>query len=303
MKKKSAIVVDDSKSARYALRKLLEARSFGVQAVEGAEECYALLTQSIPDVIFMDQVMPGIDGFDALRHLRADKHTAEIPVIICSSHGSPDFIAKARSLGATDVLMKPPSPEQIDRVLEELDETAIAKAATAAAARSTPVGQRVISAIRSTLVPPARRETPADIGAQIAELRTQAAQLEQKLAQEQQPATMAMDPQSMLRQLLQRMDVLEHKVDTRLNQLQHTLETGLRQQSERIVRITEAARSAAVENAHVEAERTVAQAASHISDQFVNSLVSALRGGSFKPSPPPSPARSIPPEKAARQKA
>lgn len=305
MSSKSAMVVDDSKSARFALRKSLESRGYLVEAVESAEECYRQLAHAKPDIIFLDHVMPGIDGFSALRHIRADHDSAALPIIICSSHDTPEFLQEAKDIGATDVLIKPPSAEQLDNILNLVAQPASEPASTVV--RLQPVGQRVIAAIRSTLAPPPRPVFTDNISAQIAELRQQAAQLEAKLEQEQKAmeaaASAPRENHNLLEELLQRMDALETKVETRLATLQAAIDTGLLMQSERILRVTEAARLAAVENAHQEAERTMMQVAANITDQFMNSLVAALRSGSFKPLLPSTAAKPNPSETIFRQKA
>ena len=309
MSTKSALVVDDSKSSRFALRKSLETQGYAVNTADGAEECYQHLAQNTPDMIFLDHVMPGIDGFDALRHLRADRNTMNIPIIICSSHDTPEFLAEARALGAADVLVKPPSAEQLNAILGKIERAITAAQVEAAPAKVAPVGQRVI-AIRGTFNPPAkpeRRDNGSDIGAQLAELRQQAAQLEEKLEQEQKVAEAAAaaprELQHMLDEFQRRMDKMEAKVESKLANMQAALDTGLLMQSERLLRVTEAARVAAAENAHAEAERTVIKAASSISEQLINSLVSALRSGSFKPLLSSSPEKSSPSETVTRLKA
>ena len=112
-----ALIVDDSKSARFALRKFLESFNYKVEAVESANEAYRSLAISLPQVIFMDHVMPGIDGFEALRAIKSDPRTASLPVIICSSNEGEEFVQQARARGATDVLQKPPHHEQLAGVL------------------------------------------------------------------------------------------------------------------------------------------------------------------------------------------
>ena len=310
MSTKSALVVDDSKSSRFALRKSLETQGYVVSTADNAEECYQHLALNTPDMIFLDHVMPGIDGFDALRHLRADTNTMAIPIIICSSHDSPEFLTEARSLGATDVLVKPPSAEQLSAILRKIERAIAVAHIEAAPTKVTPLGQRVIATIRNTLTPPARperRENGSDISTQLAELRLQAAQLEEKLEQEQKVAEAAAaaprELQYMLDEFQHRMDALEAKVESKLASMQAALDTGLLMQSERLLRVTEAARVAAAENAHAEAERTVLKAASSISEQLINSLVSSLRSGSFKPLLSSSPEKSSPSETVTRLKA
>lgn len=115
-----ALIVDDSKSARFALRKFLESFNYKVEAVESAHEAYRSLAISLPQVIFMDHVMPGIDGFEALRTIKSDPRTANLPVIICSSNEGEDFVQQARARGASNVLQKPPSTEQLAGMLANL---------------------------------------------------------------------------------------------------------------------------------------------------------------------------------------
>jgi len=117
---KTALVVDDSKSARFALRKFLEGFNYKVETAESANDAYRILGGTLPEVIFLDHIMPGTDGFEALRVLKADARTAEVPVVICSSNEGEDFVAQAKARGASDVLQKPPSPEHLAGVLANL---------------------------------------------------------------------------------------------------------------------------------------------------------------------------------------
>lgn len=119
---KTALVVDDSKSARFALRKYLENHAYKVDTVDGAEEAYAFLRQNRPQVIFLDHVMPGIDGFQALEEIKNNVLIADIPVVMCSSNDSEQFRSDARTKGALDVLQKPPKPEHLARIVRELQD-------------------------------------------------------------------------------------------------------------------------------------------------------------------------------------
>lgn len=117
---RTALVVDDSKSARFALRRHLESHAYAVETADCAQEAYRLVQVQRPDLIFLDHIMPGIDGFAAMRQLKQDPITATIPIVICSSNEGHAFIAEARDQGATDVLPKPPTPEHLHRLLASL---------------------------------------------------------------------------------------------------------------------------------------------------------------------------------------
>lgn len=125
MAAKTALVVDDSKSARFALRKYLENHDFAVDTAESAEAAYSFLQTKHPEVIFLDHVMPGTDGFEALRHIKNDPQTLGIPVVICSSNEGEAFNREACSKGAAGVLQKPPSPEQLTRILDNLQQLSV----------------------------------------------------------------------------------------------------------------------------------------------------------------------------------
>ncbi len=121
---RSALVIDDSKSARFALRRYLEAHAYSVDTAESAESAFSYLKEHHPEVIFLDHVMPGVDGFDVLNSIKSDPRTLDIPVVICSSNEGEAFTQEARFKGAADVLPKPPTPQQLARVLSSLTSVA-----------------------------------------------------------------------------------------------------------------------------------------------------------------------------------
>jgi len=120
MSTKTALVVDDSKSARFAMRKFLESFGYHVDTAESAEDAYIYLRKKLPEVMFLDHIMPGTDGFDAIRAIKQNTLTAGLPVVLCSSNEGDDFLRQARACGAIDILQKPPSPEQIRAVLDNI---------------------------------------------------------------------------------------------------------------------------------------------------------------------------------------
>ncbi|QIK37079.1 response regulator [Caldichromatium japonicum] len=121
------LLVDDSKSARYALRLQLQKHGIEVEIAESAEDAFAKLKSSLPDVIFMDHLMPGLNGFEALDILRQDPHLAAIPVVMCTSQEEDEFAEQARAKGAFAILPKSSAPERLPDLLDRL------KAALAAA--------------------------------------------------------------------------------------------------------------------------------------------------------------------------
>lgn len=120
MQRPTALVVDDSRSARFALRRILEARGYAVDTAESAEDALAYLARQRPALVFLDYTMPGMDGFELLDRLAGHPETAGVPVVLCSSNDSEDFARQARAHGAIAVLSKPPDAEGLTRVLSTL---------------------------------------------------------------------------------------------------------------------------------------------------------------------------------------
>lgn len=114
------LVVDDSKSARLMLRKMLQGFGMTVDTAESAEEALSYLRDRQPDAIFMDHTMPGMDGLTAVRQIKDNPATALIPVAMYTSRDEPAYLQEARAAGAIDVLTKPAMPEMLSVVLEKM---------------------------------------------------------------------------------------------------------------------------------------------------------------------------------------
>lgn len=117
---KRALVVDDSKSARAFLTKLLEEQSMEVDGAENAEQGIEYLNQHRPDVIFMDHLMPGMDGFQAVQAIKANPRTANIPILMYTSQEGELYLGQARALGAVGVLPKSVAAADVRTVLQQL---------------------------------------------------------------------------------------------------------------------------------------------------------------------------------------
>jgi CheY-like chemotaxis protein len=137
MSAKRALIVDDSRSARTFLTRILERYDLQVDGAGSAEEAIEYLHSQHPDVIFMDHLMPGMDGFQALSAIKSDPRTAAIPVMMYTSQEGALYLDQARALGAVGVLPKQTRPGDVSRALEQLrllgepDAERLAQAATA----------------------------------------------------------------------------------------------------------------------------------------------------------------------------
>lgn len=113
-----ALIVDDSKTAQVRLRKMLSRYDLAVDIVSSAEEALGYLSYRMPAVVFMDHHMEGMDGFEALKIIKANPNTATIPVIMYTSQKGDVYVGQARALGALDILSKEIiKPASLERVL------------------------------------------------------------------------------------------------------------------------------------------------------------------------------------------
>ena len=103
---KTALIVDDSASARFILSRLLSEHELNVDTAESAEDALDYLARQRPDVIFMDHLMPGMDGFQAVKAIKANPATATIPIMMYTSQEGELYVGQARALGAVGVLPK-----------------------------------------------------------------------------------------------------------------------------------------------------------------------------------------------------
>jgi|GEM_PF-873474 len=119
---KNVLLVDDSRSARMVLKKMLEKNSMEVELAESGEEAIVYLQSSRPDVIFMDHLMPGMDGLEVAKIISRDPKTKDIPIVMCTSKEGEEYIAEARAHGAVEILAKPPSIDQVKQIIKDLNE-------------------------------------------------------------------------------------------------------------------------------------------------------------------------------------
>ncbi len=121
MSTRRALIVDDSKSARVVLSRMLEQHSLEVDSVESAEQALEYLSHHRPDVIFMDHLMPGMDGFQAVQAIKNNPRTATIPIMMYTSQEGDLYVGQARALGASGVLPKQLKPVDVSKVLYQLN--------------------------------------------------------------------------------------------------------------------------------------------------------------------------------------
>jgi CheY-like chemotaxis protein len=120
MTARRALVVDDSRSARAFLTRILERYELAVDGVESAEQAIEYLIHQRPDVIFMDHLMPGMDGFQAVQAIKNNPLTATIPIMMYTSQEGELYLSQARALGAIGVLPKQTKHTDVSKALDQL---------------------------------------------------------------------------------------------------------------------------------------------------------------------------------------
>lgn len=111
--RRSILVVDDNSDNLRLLAQLLTEHHYKARLATNGSRALATVIKEAPDLILLDVMMPGIDGFEVCRQLKADERTAGIPVIFISAlHETIDKV-KAFSLGGVDYISKPFQEEEV----------------------------------------------------------------------------------------------------------------------------------------------------------------------------------------------
>ena len=110
------MIVDDSPTEVHVLKTALEKHGYDTVSAADGSECLSLAREVRPDLIFMDVVMPGVNGFQATRKLASDPDTKSIPVIMVTSKDQETDRIWGMRQGAIDYLVKPVS---MDKLIEK----------------------------------------------------------------------------------------------------------------------------------------------------------------------------------------
>lgn len=110
---KKILVVDDSPTERHVLLELLTKNGYQVSTAESGEEGIEKAKAQLPDLILMDVVMPGLNGYQATRTLTRDEATKSIPIIVCTSKGQETDKIWGLRQGAIDYLIKPINGDEL----------------------------------------------------------------------------------------------------------------------------------------------------------------------------------------------
>ncbi len=115
------LVVDDSKTELHHLSEILGKRGYSVRTAENGDEAMRRLAEEKPDLILMDVVMPGANGFQLTRTITRDPRFAGVPVIMCTSKNQETDKVWGMRQGARDYIVKPVVAEELLAKIKAFD--------------------------------------------------------------------------------------------------------------------------------------------------------------------------------------
>jgi CheY-like chemotaxis protein len=117
---KTVLLVDDEPDIRLMARFMLESHGHRVIEAATADDAMNALAAEQPDLIYLDIRLPGVDGWDVLRRLRANEQYKKIPVVMISAHSSPTTLERAKAEGSVGYVIKPFKESDLLHWVEQL---------------------------------------------------------------------------------------------------------------------------------------------------------------------------------------
>lgn len=114
------LVVDDDEHILRSLSQYLELEDFHVFSASSGPEALQLFQQEKPDLLVLDVMMPGMDGFQVLETLRGNPETAGVPVLMLTARDQHNDILKGYQMGATSYLVKPFNLDELVEAIREV---------------------------------------------------------------------------------------------------------------------------------------------------------------------------------------
>ena len=114
------LIVDDSPTETFRFREILTKHGYEVLEATNGADGVTMAQAELPDLVLMDVVMPGMNGFQATRQISKGKDTQHIPVVIVSTKDQSTYIVWGKRQGACDYLTKPIDEQQLIDVIKQL---------------------------------------------------------------------------------------------------------------------------------------------------------------------------------------
>jgi DNA-binding response OmpR family regulator len=116
---RTVLIIEDEKLIIVSTQMVLEAAGFRVESAMNGEDGIARARDAKPDLILLDIMMPGIDGWETLTRLKRDPATSGIPVIIFTAREHSRGHQKSAEMGAADYFRKPFEPDELIELVEK----------------------------------------------------------------------------------------------------------------------------------------------------------------------------------------
>jgi CheY-like chemotaxis protein len=123
VEQRKVLVVDDEPDVLLLCRVNLEFEGYRVTEASDGEQALARLAEEVPDVVLLDVMMPKMDGWTVLEHIKADPRTAEVPVVMLTAKVQDHDQVRGWSSGAAEYITKPFSPLALSQVVEDVIDT------------------------------------------------------------------------------------------------------------------------------------------------------------------------------------
>lgn len=138
------LVIDDSHTIVALLKRMLQQNHYEVLTAYDGESGIEIARKEVPNLIFLDIVLPGVDGFNVLRTLRRDPATANVPIIMISGNAAATEQFYVQRIGADDFMKKPfARAEVFSRIERVLDENGVPRHATRPRSRAEAAAKAV----------------------------------------------------------------------------------------------------------------------------------------------------------------
>lgn len=116
---KKVLIVEDEKNIVLSLKMLLKKRGFDVEVATNGVDAIKIAQEYVPDIVFLDILLPKMNGYLVCEALKQEIDTKNIPVIFISAKTQQEDIKKAYDAGGEDYLVKPFSHQQVEKILDK----------------------------------------------------------------------------------------------------------------------------------------------------------------------------------------
>ena len=114
------LLVDDEPDIRFLTKRMLERQGYSVAEAEDGETALRMLQEERPDLVLLDVRMPGLNGWEVCRRIKADEETKSIPVVMFTVRTSEEDMLRSREYGADAHINKPFDRDELLRLVEKM---------------------------------------------------------------------------------------------------------------------------------------------------------------------------------------